>query len=189
MQQYTYKPSSVFRIRNDNHSSGMSVTGHLKRSTRKHRAGDSQTLSYLILLQVRFTLPILSPKSRWALTPPFHHYLSPKTGHRLCIFCGTLCRITPPGRYPAPCPLELGLSSGIVYQNTSDYPVYFHTPIIRYILHENMHICQEKTEKMGEYDFRLDLVRAIFFSAPLLFPLSQKLYFFPHSYTTAFYFI
>ena len=109
----------------------MSVTGHLKRSTRKHRAGDSQTLSYLILLQVRFTLPILSPKSRWALTPPFHHYLSPKTGHRLCIFCGTLCRITPPGRYPAPRSPELGLSSGIstripaIIQSTS--PSSMHT--------------------------------------------------------------
>ena len=111
----TYKPSSVLRFRSDNHSSGMLVTAHLLRSTRKHRAGRSQTLSYLILLQERFTLPILSPELRWALTPPFHHCLCFRRSHRLCLFCGTVCRITPPGCYPAPCPVELGLSSNPYY--------------------------------------------------------------------------
>ncbi|GAK59028.1 hypothetical protein U27_06004 [Candidatus Vecturithrix granuli] len=111
----TYKPSSVLRFRSDNHSSGMLVTVHLLRSTRKHRAGYSQTLSYLILLQERFTLPILSPELRWALTPPFHHCLCSGKSHRLCLFCGTVCRITPPGCYPAPCPVELGLSSNPCY--------------------------------------------------------------------------
>ena len=64
----------------------MIVTDHLKRSTRKHRASHPQTLPYSILLRVRFTLPISSPKSRWALTPPFHHCLSP--AHRIigCMF-------------------------------------------------------------------------------------------------------
>ena len=31
---------------------------------------------------------------------------------RLCPFCGTLLRVTPTGRYPAPCSVESGLSSG-----------------------------------------------------------------------------
>ena len=31
----------------------------------------------LILLLTRFTLPVLLPVPRWALTPPFHPYLSP----------------------------------------------------------------------------------------------------------------
>jgi hypothetical protein len=29
----------------------------------------------------------------------------------LCVFCGTFRRVTPPGCYPAPCPVESGLSS------------------------------------------------------------------------------
>jgi hypothetical protein len=46
------KPGSVV----DNHSSGTTVTGSLKRPTRKHpRAG--HTLPYLVLLQVGFTMP------------------------------------------------------------------------------------------------------------------------------------
>jgi len=31
--------------------------------------------------------------------------------HGLCVFCGTFRRVAPPGRYPAPCPAESGLSS------------------------------------------------------------------------------
>ena len=54
----------------------MPVAGHFKRSTRKHWAGRPQAFSYLILLRVRFSVPILSPESRWAFTPPFHHCLS-----------------------------------------------------------------------------------------------------------------
>ena len=33
-------------------------------------------------------------------------------GHRRFVLCGTFRRVTPPGRYPAPCPMESGLSSG-----------------------------------------------------------------------------
>ncbi len=33
------------------------------------------------------------------------------SGHRRSGFCGTFRRVTPPGRYPAPCPVESGLSS------------------------------------------------------------------------------
>ncbi len=48
-----------------------------------------------------------SPGRRWALTPPFH----PCRRCRRCHFCGTFLRVTPTGRYPAPCSLEPGLSS------------------------------------------------------------------------------
>jgi len=30
----------------------------------------------LVLLQVTLTLPLVSPQARWALTPPFHPYLT-----------------------------------------------------------------------------------------------------------------
>jgi hypothetical protein len=35
----------------------------------------------------------------------------PEGSHRRFAFCGTFRRLAPPGRYPAPCPVELGLSS------------------------------------------------------------------------------
>jgi hypothetical protein len=56
--------------------------------------------------------------ARWSLTPPFHPCLCPATparagcvGHRRSVLCGTFRRVAAPGRYPAPCPVELGLSS------------------------------------------------------------------------------
>ena len=54
-----------------------------------------------------------SPAARCALTAPFHPYLCPRRGHRRFAFCGTFRRRPKPtpGRYPAPCSAELGLSS------------------------------------------------------------------------------
>jgi len=49
----------------------------------------------------------VSPQRWCALTTPFHPYRC-----RRCVFCGTFRRVTPPGRYPAPCSMESGLSSG-----------------------------------------------------------------------------
>eukprot|EP01132_Coremiostelium_polycephalum_P003026 gene3026-3781_t len=44
---------------------------------------------YLALQPLRFTMPLLSPTKRWALTPPFHPYLT----SRRYIFCGTGCAL------------------------------------------------------------------------------------------------
>jgi hypothetical protein len=63
------KPDSV----EDNHSSTISVTTHLERPTRKLH-GPCNMLSYLVLLQVGFTLPPVLPPARCALTAPFHPY-------------------------------------------------------------------------------------------------------------------
>jgi hypothetical protein len=66
------KPGSVV----GNHSSGMHVTVHLERPTRKHarvaRCGLRRMLPYLALLQAGFTLPSPLPSTRCALTAPFH---------------------------------------------------------------------------------------------------------------------
>jgi hypothetical protein len=56
-------------------------------------------------------MPRLSPAARCALTAPFHPCLCRRTDHRRCAFCCTFRRLATPGRYPAPCPAELGLSS------------------------------------------------------------------------------
>ena len=51
--------------------------------------------SYLALHRATLTVPLVSPPPRWALTPPFHPYLSRRTqmesrclGHRRFVFCG-----------------------------------------------------------------------------------------------------
>jgi len=80
------------------------------------------------------------PGRRWSLTPPFHPYRVGREVDRYLVwgrigrmriphplpihpftrlpspnpavcFCGPIRRVTPPGCYPAPCPVEPGLSS------------------------------------------------------------------------------
>jgi hypothetical protein len=47
------------------------------------------------------------------------------SSRRRYIFCGTGLRVTPTGRYPAPCPAELGLSSRTALRSCSrDCPAY-----------------------------------------------------------------
>jgi len=55
---------------------------------------------YSVLLPVGFTMPSLSPETRWALTPPFHPY---PVGTGRFTFCGTFPEVALAGRYPAPC--------------------------------------------------------------------------------------
>jgi hypothetical protein len=77
-----------------------------------HRCGRSHLPPYLVLLRVGFTLPLLLPAARCALTTPFHPY-HPTANRclRRYIFCGTFRRLAPPRSYLAPCPMEPGLSS------------------------------------------------------------------------------
>ena len=72
------------------------------------RDWDGQSTRFLALLLTRFTMRNALLHSRWALTPPFHPYLRRRRRSALCC---TLCSLTAPGRYPASCPVELGLSS------------------------------------------------------------------------------
>ncbi len=53
------------------------------------------------------------PGSWWSLTPPFHPYLAgpSRRNSRRSVFCGTVLRVTPSGRYPPPCSMEPGRSS------------------------------------------------------------------------------
>ena len=71
-------------------------------------------LPYLVLLQVGFTVPALLPRTRCALTAPFHPYRSPWLAPRRLrrfAFCCTFRGLAPPRRYLAPDPPEPGLSS------------------------------------------------------------------------------
>lgn len=49
---------------------------------------------YSVLLPVGFTVPLLLPVARWALTPPFHPY---HDGSWRFAFCGTFPRVAPAG--------------------------------------------------------------------------------------------
>ena len=58
---------------------------------------------YLVLLPVGFTVPLLLPVARCALTAPFHPYRpADRSVGRRFAFCGTFPRVAPAGRYPAP---------------------------------------------------------------------------------------
>ena len=82
------------------------------------------TLPYLVLLRLGFTEPAQSPEllvvSYTTVSPlpvPWHlgaRVRACNAGHRRSALCGTLRRVTPPGRYPATCSVEFGLSSGSV---------------------------------------------------------------------------
>ena len=102
-------------LRRDNHSSSPGIAAGIKQPTRRLRTGRPQAPPYLVLLRAGFCLPPTLPEARCALTAPFHHCLprSPKrrADVRLCIFCATVRQVTLPGRYPAHCPMEFGLSS------------------------------------------------------------------------------
>ena len=107
------KPGSVA----GRHSSGMTVTSHLVRPTRRLGRVNPRRLrgasAYLVLLPGGFAMPVLLPVRRWALTPPFHPYLIRLRGHRRFVLCCTFRRVTPPWCYQAQHPVEPGLSSAI----------------------------------------------------------------------------
>jgi hypothetical protein len=100
----------------DDHSSRVSVTGHLKQPTRgleraalscpttarrplRGFAPGGVYLATTVTGRAVGSYPAVSP------LPPT------RVAGRRSALCCTIRRIAPPGRYPAPCPMELGLSS------------------------------------------------------------------------------
>jgi hypothetical protein len=142
------KPSPVSRsgrpARGGDHSSRPDVAGGLERSTREPRAGSP--LPYSTLLRVGFAWPTLSPgspvRSYRTVSPLPSDSRHSRRSARLdpvglvatrarilsrgwrSALCCTFLRVTPTGRYPAPCPVELGLSSRGP-KATSDHPGCF----------------------------------------------------------------
>ena len=56
---------------------------------------------YSVLLQAGLAMRSVSPRPRWALTPPFHPYRRAEAFGRFA-FCGAIPRVAPGGRYPPP---------------------------------------------------------------------------------------
>ena len=115
----------------EDHLSRLTVTRQFQQSTRNSREASSFPspkghCSCLTLLPVRVTWPWYYYRRRWSLTPPFHPY-SPAIRSGRSGFYSTHCqlevtferlfsvalseRLLSPGRYPAPCSAECGLSS------------------------------------------------------------------------------
>ena len=113
---WTGKPGSVV----GRHSSGMAITGHLKRPTRRLDRADprsSRRRQPIWSCSVGgLPCPSCCQERRWALTPPFHPCLIPLRGHRRSVLCCTVRRVAPPRDYLAHCPAESGLSSALYAQ-------------------------------------------------------------------------
>ena len=59
------------------------------------------------------------PGRWWSLTPPFHPYLRGLRPRGALLSVALCRRVAPPGRYPAPCSVELGLSSSGTHSRPS----------------------------------------------------------------------
>ena len=108
MCKQIYKRSSVL----DSHLSRMPVAWHLQRPHPGTKRAVSLFL-YWVLLRMGFTEPF-SRLNAGELLP----HLSTLARNRAVSFCGTSLRVTPTGRYPAPCPAELRLSSSCLQPAT-----------------------------------------------------------------------
>ncbi len=108
--QRVYKPGSVFVW------SSLWETGYpIPHAVNPKGPRAASTPSVLTLLPMGFTRPMCL-HTAGALLP---HHFTVAALLRLCHFCGTFRRVAPPGRYPASCPVEPGLSSAANY---SDHP-------------------------------------------------------------------
>jgi len=74
MSQRAYKPGSVHPFGLDDHSSGTSVAGRLARPTRMTSRKQLMCHPYLVLLLAGLAVPLSLPRTRCALTAPFHPY-------------------------------------------------------------------------------------------------------------------
>ena len=102
----SYKPSSV----SSGHLSGTPVSRRLMRPTRGSITRRATTLPLFGLAPGGVCRAPAVTRSGGGLLP--HRFtLTCGLSRRRSVLCGTFHRLSPPGCYPAPCPLELGLSS------------------------------------------------------------------------------
>ena len=110
-----HKPGSVpgvdYPAPNDGHSSRTAVTDSLQRPTRKHgRTTLNASLLGLAPGGVYLASTVTSGPGELLPHPFTRTCLRRSFGGRTAL-CGTIPGVTPAGRYPAPCPVEPGLSS------------------------------------------------------------------------------
>ena len=112
-------------VQGDRHSSGAGIAPCLEQPTRGLRPGRPRAPPYLALLRTGFAEPAASPRQLVGSYPtvsplPCTHFVCIKShpcsrgrqsGCRAVPFLWHFPGIAPPGRYPASCPTEPGLSS------------------------------------------------------------------------------
>ena len=86
-------------------------------------AREALSSPYLILLRATLAMPKMSPPSRWALTPPFHPYLSSRERAIGGLFSVALVSDRSAWGLPSTLPWESGLSSSRLAP-TSDHPAF-----------------------------------------------------------------
>jgi len=101
------KISRVLSSSGGDHSSGTAVTCCLERPTRG--SGEAGHFSPPIWSCSEWGLPCLRHHCQSGELLPHLFTLTPR--RRRYVFCGTFRRVSPPGCYPASCPVEPGLSS------------------------------------------------------------------------------
>jgi hypothetical protein len=113
------KPSSVSALAEASHFSGTTVTRRLEQPTRDFpglaagpaRAAPSSLLGLAPGGVYHATTVTSRPVRSYRTLSPLPVPAGLPAGHRRFAFCGTFQRLAASGRYPAPCPVELGLSS------------------------------------------------------------------------------
>jgi hypothetical protein len=115
LAEAAHKPGSVpgagYPAPDDGHSSRTAVTDSLQRPTRKHgRATLDASLLGLAPGGVYLASAVTSGPGE-LLPHPFTLTCLRRSFGRRTALCGTIPGVTPAGRYPAPCPVEPGLSS------------------------------------------------------------------------------
>ena len=114
--------------RGGDHPSSLNIAIEVKRPTRGLRPS---TLNLPRSLETWEQLsPLIWSCSKWGLpSQPVSWLLvssyltisplpAPNSGPLAVCFCGTFRRVSPPGYYPAPCSVELGLSSPIMSERS-----------------------------------------------------------------------
>src|SRR5262245_28883818 len=117
-------PPPVARGRETIISLGRRLLGASSGHTREPHAGHAppgaarhatpRLLSYSALLRVGFAEPARSPGllvSSYLTVSPLPRERRCRRRARRSAFCGTVRGVAPPGGWPAPCPVESGLSS------------------------------------------------------------------------------
>jgi len=109
------KPGSVpiagYPARGDDHSSSAAVTDGIKQPTRKHGRAVLNASLFGLAPGGVYRASDVSTGPGELLPHPFTLTCLRRGYDRRSPLCGTFPRVAPAGRYPAPCPVEPGLSS------------------------------------------------------------------------------
>jgi hypothetical protein len=107
--EWTCKPNSVLPFGSEDHSSADRVATPVKRPTRKLSMETGGSTASLFGLAPQGVCLAIDARARCGALLPHHFTLTFR--RKAVSFCCTFRRVATPGRYPACCPWEFGLSS------------------------------------------------------------------------------